>query len=793
MTRTALLRAAVAPLLATVVGTLGLAAPPARAAPPATAAPLPASAPAVAAAPATDDSRDPARPVEIRVGRFEPRTLTPGATVTITGTLVNTGDAAIGDLSVRLQRGELLTTRAGLAANEQDRDPAISVEPPFQDVAGALPAGGELAFSYSVGAEELSIAQDGVYPVLLNVNGAVDGPGDSSEQRRVGELASYVVQQQALPQARTAVAWLWPLVEPTHRSAAGRFADDGLTEVISEGGRLDRALAVVERLPDTQAPGAPRPVPALQVTLAIDPALVEELQIMAAGPYDVGSDGTGRGTEAAAAFLERLAAVAALHPVAALPYGDVDADALQASGLPDVLTRSLPGTPAGTAQDPPGSAGVPAAGTSAPADGTPTAPEPEPSEVGAGAEILAEALDVEPRTDLAWAAGGSMRADTLATMQDGGVRSVVLGPGGLTQGETAVGLAGGAAAARAAVATTAGPLETLVADPALGEVVGSAEGLAGGPRMAEQRYLAELAVLALQAPPGTEQTVLVAAPRGIEAGPEGAGAMMADTTALPWLRPSTLDELAAGPVAPAGQLQDTGDAIALDLTGLGTVAESAASRDDLAGAVVGDADRALAGYDAAISRTTSVAWRGDPEAFVSATGELGPAMDRLRGRVTLLAPADGTYSLASGDAPLVLTVQNDLPVALEVRLEVRARGNRGLTISDVGLQELAPGERTTLQVPTDVRQSGGFAVTAQLTTPDGGPLGEEIQLQVKSTAYGSISLLITIGAAALLGLLFLRRLVNFVLRRRRAAREQEAPPAGAPEGAIAPPPNRSPV
>ena len=88
-------------------------------------------------------------------------------------------------------------------------------------------------------------------------------------------------------------------------------------------------------------------------------------------------------------------------------------------------------------------------------------------------------------------------------------------------------------------------------------------------------------------------------------------------------------------------------------------------------------------------------------------------------------------------------------------------------------------------MPTEVRQSGGFAVTAQLTTPDGGPLGDESQLQVKSTAYGSISLIITIGAAALLGLLFLRRLVHFVLRRRRAARERR-PGAGGPEGAAVP-------
>jgi hypothetical protein len=90
-----------------------------------------------------------------------------------------------------------------------------------------------------------------------------------------------------------------------------------------------------------------------------------------------------------------------------------------------------------------------------------------------------------------------------------------------------------------------------------------------------------------------------------------------------------------------------------------------------------------------------------------------------------------------------------------------------------------------------VRQSGGFAVTAQLTTPGHAPLGDQISLQVKSTAYGKISLLITFGAATLLGLLFLRRLVNFILRRRRAAAGIEP---GGPEGALgAQPSNRSPV
>jgi hypothetical protein len=223
------------------------------------------------------------------------------------------------------------------------------------------------------------------------------------------------------------------------------------------------------------------------------------------------------------------------------------------------------------------------------------------------------------------------------------------------------------------------------------------------------------------------------------------------------------------------------------------VAASVALRDDLATAVVGDADTALRSYDAAISRAVSVTRRGSPEDFLAVAGALRSTLNRVRGQVTLLAPADGTYSLGSSDAPLVLTVRNDLPMTVRVLLDVQTRGSRGLSIGDIGPQTLAPGQRSTLQVPTEVQQAGGFAVRAQLTTPAGGPLGNEITLQVKSTAYGPISLIITIGAAALLGLLFLRRLVNFVLRRRRAAADA-GPPGSAPEGAVLqPPPHRSPV
>jgi hypothetical protein len=290
--------------------------------------------------------------------------------------------------------------------------------------------------------------------------------------------------------------------------------------------------------------------------------------------------------------------------------------------------------------------------------------------------------------------------------------------------------------------------------------------------------------------PATAQTVLVAPPRLVDAEPEWATAMIGDTATQPWLAAASLAELAAGPAADAGDLQlpPGADGSALPEAGLAEIAETSTVRDDFAAAVVGDPATVLAGYDAALARASSAAWRSDPAGFAAATADVRATVADLRDQVTLLAPAEGTYSLASDDAPLVLTVQNDLPFAVDVRLELRTRANVGLSTEDVGVTRLEPQSRTTVQVPTQVRQSGSFAVTATLTTPAGGPLGAPVQLQVRSTAYGTVTLAITLGAGVLLGLLFLRRLVRFLVARRRAATA-----AAQPAEPVAVPPVRSPV
>ncbi|MGY1744656.1 DUF6049 family protein [Blastococcus sp. SYSU D00695] len=725
----------------------------------------PAASPAVAA-PADDDA---GRPVRVDVARIDPATVAPGGTISLTFTMTNTGEESLSGLTVRLQRGEALRSRADLLDADADPDPATAVAAAFLPIAGTLDPGVPRQFTYTTTTADLQLGEDGVYPVLLNLNGA-DPDG---EQRRIGQVTSFVVQLSGPPAGTTAVGWLWPLVEPTHRDAAGRFLDDDLAAAVATGGRLDRALAAVERIPET-SPGGGRPVAG--VTLAVDPALVEALAVMAEGPYDLaGTASPGTGTEAAAAFLDRLRAAAAVHPVVALPYGDADVDALTTAGLPAVAARALPGS--GTA------AAVPALAEDA---------GPPVDQQGAGARIVGDLLGATPTADLLWAAGGTLHGQTLGLLREGGISTVVVSSGALADGAEAVGLGRAGAAATTALADGS---TGLVADDELSGLATGADQVEGGVPVATQRYVAELALLTRQAggDPAAPRSLLVAPGRGIDPDPDGLAAMIAATGQVPGARTAGLDELVTGPRAEAGGLTPPSGG-GLDPGVLADLQTALAVRDDVAGAVLGDPAAALAPYDAAAARTAAVGYRDDPDRARQEAAGLRDALDEVLDDVTLLSPADGTYSLASSNAPLVLTVQNDLPFAVQVRLQVRTRSGVGLSVGDVGVQQLAPGERTTLQVPTEVGQSGRFTVTARLTTPDGAPLGSPVELQVTSTAYGVISLTITIGAAVLLGLLFLRRLVVFLLRRRAGGDRGDDDLGGAPEGAaVALPPTRSPV
>ena len=404
---------------------------------------LPPAAPSAQAAPRRPDRRpgddddrdDHDRPVRIDVGRFEPRTVTAGRGGHRSPARSPTpATSAITDLAVRLQRGEVMTTRAELAAADRDPDPATTVHARLPAAARRARPRRRAGLQLHVAAADLALDQDGVYPVLVNVNGTVDG-----EQRRVGELSTFLVQQPGRPR------------RADHRRlavAAGRAPAPRRLRRLPRRrpGRPDRPGAGSTG-PSPSSSGCPAPCPGggrrcprCRSRWPSTPRWSRSSRSWPPAPTRSAASRTRRPRHRGGGGLPRAAARRGRRP----PRRRA---ALRRRGRrrprrrrPDRRPGPQPArAPRRTTHDP-GRRQRRAARP--PSERTPDGAPGRRADPAHGARILADALDVEPRTDLAWAAGGSLRPDTLATLQAGGVEQVVLGSSGLTDGPVAVGLAG---------------------------------------------------------------------------------------------------------------------------------------------------------------------------------------------------------------------------------------------------------------------------------------------------------------------------------------------------------------
>ncbi|MGH3934776.1 MAG: DUF6049 family protein, partial [Pseudonocardiaceae bacterium] len=164
-------------------------------------------------------------------------------------------------------------------------------------------------------------------------------------------------------------------------------------------------------------------------------------------------------------------------------------------------------------------------------------------------------------------------------------------------------------------------------------------------------------------------------------------------------------------------------------------------------------------------RGVSSAWHGQPNRAIQVTEQERDRLDELR-RAVHIVPSSGPYTLAASDSPLLITVSNELPVGVQVALSLTETA--GLRAGAVGLQLVPARSTRQFVIPAKLSRAGQFSVQARLSTPGGTPLGEPITLQVRSTAFGTITVALTAGAAAVLVALVVRRIVRRVRRAREA-------------------------
>lgn len=688
------------------------------------------SAPAIAAPPAATAPK--AGSVEISIVDISPsapaRTERP-TLLTVHLNVRNTTDEPLGAVRIEAIRGEPIVTQkaldTSLARNSTPTSelPVTAIRPATVD----LPANTEQRVDFVTvssildNGKGLCQCTTAVYPLYFSAHiTSIDG-GDVNLGTTATYLPSFLDKV-----APIKVSWVWPLIDRPHRLLDDAvFTDDALSGSVG-GGRLDRALQVLEGLD-----------PAVPITLVIDPELLDELAVMSAGKYSIralaGSPTSpGTGQQPATDWLARLTSLLETRTnleVALTPYADPDVQSLDRDDL--TWTTELP----------------PAMNT----------------------RVTAALAGRQLQTDVAWPPSGAVGARTLNALAASGASTLILDSASVSPSS-----ADGIPVSVSRLATTNGPVAAALTAPALQKLVSAVVALGGSGLAALPDLTAELAIRAVQRPASPKFAVLTPG-RYVDPSPDVAIRTIEDTSTSPFSVPAALRSALADLPHPGSRLRAVPAAAESLPPIIGTLtADATAALPALTALLANsrDARSLLGALPQAAQRLTSAAWRPAAGPFGPGIGE--PYAQALTDRITALMtgvhivlPSSGSYTLASSNSQLPITVENTLQYTVRIEVQVSTRQSLPGFTGKVVPKEIAPNSKQTIQIPTRVERSGRIPVQAQLSTPNGVALGKPVNLFVHSTVFGVIGVVITVIAGVVLILALLLRFARRVRKRRR--------------------------
>ncbi|WNV91406.1 DUF6049 family protein [Umezawaea sp. Da 62-37] len=685
--------------------------------------------------------------LRMEVDQLVPRAVTGGMpnSVKVTGKIFNVGDRKITEIDLRLERGDPLTNEEAVKGALREPVQSELVQPAFTPISESLEAGQSAPFSLDVplsgdGPTSLQITEPGIYPILANVNGKPDFGG----RARLAALST-LLPVLSVPGGGTVppppnpakVTVLWPLVDRPRLVTSGPpgeavLTDDDLAQSLSLGGRLHSLLKAYDF---AVANGL-----ASSVCVAVDPDLLRTVEAMSKG-YRVRDVGPGRGQNEAKLWLDQISRLTAGRCVMAVPYADADLVALSRAKLVDLGKLAV-----------------------------------------VGAEVVQDVLgQVQALPGVVWPEDGLLDKQTMADLTAQGVRSVVLDQSGVADapGTQPVRLQEADAAP-----VTAVRIDSLVSDALRGGTDGSG-GFSGVSTPTETKPVSvqnALAALTFRAGfQGNGQNVVVSPPRRWNA-PVGEMQVFLETVKTlvggGYLAPVGLDTLVSGATVPdqVGTLAYPVEAGAKEVPPAVTAGVGASwatlqamfesmSQEDSGASQPADLVDPLR---LELLRGVSGAWRGNDAAALGSIAIGQEEIGKLQGQVMVIEP-NSPILLGSGDSPVPVTIKNKLDVRINVRIVIEDKpGIKAKQLGDLVLP--ARGDRL-VRVPVEVLRSGRFSVNVLLTTPNGVELGETVRLEVSSSAYGTITIVITATAAAALVLLSARRIYRRVRASRRPAVE----------------------
>ncbi|MDQ7810051.1 DUF6049 family protein [Amycolatopsis sp. A133] len=674
--------------------------------------------------------------LRVDLAEFGPRVITTSTTtLTVAGTVTNTGDRKVTRPQVRLQVGDRATSERGIGDVLSGAVIKDSPLTDFTSVADVLEPGQSAPLNITVsltGPRAERFSRPGVYPLLVNVNGTPEFGGPArlgAVSMLMPVLAGPGKQATTSRSGAPSMTLLWPLTGNVPHVYAAPYgsplvlADDRMAAEISSDGRLNALVTAAASAAQSDSDLAK------SMCFALDPDLLATVDAMSRG-YLVHTDSgnvDGKGVEAAKTWLSAVRSLVASRCVVALPFADADLDA---------LTRIRPGDHGLV------------------------------NRAATGAATIQQLTGVTPQTGVLWP-DGTPSAPVLAALTEAGVRTVLTDAGKLAPASAGGGVTVQGSAVRlqptdsliSAAMTGVPTVPDSVTVPATTErAVASQNGLGA---------LAFRAGLGLPAGQQRPDHLLVAPPRRWDASAEEFTTYLrqvGDFLDAGLVNATGLSTLLAADPAATGAVGDGGaPAAAIDAGVVSTLSELDGQATGLASAMQLDTAKRVKPDDVvepvrlAELRGASTAWRGLPAA--AATTNAQAELASISGRVTVSQPKQ-TIALASGNSPLPVYVSNDLPVGINARFILS--NNTGLRPEDAKDWFFPASGGKNYFLPVEALRAGRFSVDVSLRTPADTPLGSSARFELTSTEYGAITIIATVAAGVALLLLASRRIYRRV-------------------------------
>lgn len=663
-------------------------------------------------------------PVSVTLTGVAPVALGDSTTVSVSGRVANSGFDDLSAVSVRLTLSAGPLTDRGVIRKASRGAPIPGAIPLYDTdtpIADTLTPGAEREFRISVRTADLPLATPGVYVVGVEVVGYGS--------------AGYVIlgsAQTLIPYVPPGVAainvtWLWPLATWPTQDADGVLIGDIVPREITASGRLRNLLDI----------GAT----SRAVSWVVDPQLLQLVTDMSDG-YLVQKGGEIRpGTAQEAAAQWRTDALAALGeqrkprdkqpspppPLLSLPYADIDADAVTRAGLATDVVRSI---------------------TIAP-------------------EVTQQNLKREPDGTIVWAAGGRVDQATLELLASSGVRTIVVRERALPLSAETPYIPTG----HTDIATSSGPVRALIIDSGLLDALTMPQGNQAQILAARQRFLAELAFVALDGGPAGRFLIAAAGSTRWDPNPRLLRALLASLRGTNWTRLVPVETLLSqaptretrtlAPYDAAARGHELSNAYMSSIKG-------AQDSLDLLRQVVSDSAPLTAPALAALLRGESAAWRTRPETGVALVTQTQESINAEMSRLYVVPRETVTFSGDRGSVPV--TVANDFDQSVVISVNLIGSPEARLSADEVEPITIEPGRRASLEVPVRIVGGDPLPVTVQLVDDKGRNYGEPVTMELRTTAYSRAALWVAIGAAVLLVLLVIYDIVRRARQRRATTR-----------------------